>query len=93
MLLTVNAEVETKTQKENKMQIQMSLEAAQMIVVHNGNGGLQGAILRCEQVIARRARQGKESPRFDLLRLQLSALTEHDSGEVMYEARHMVGQV
>ena len=72
----------------------MSKEAADYIAAHNGAGGLPGAIEFCKGTIARRAEEGKESPRAagilsELLELQAQTWADeftHD--QLMFQARH-----
>lgn len=78
----------------NTPKIKMSKEAADYIAAHNGAGGLPGAIEFCKGTIARRAEEGKESPRAagilsELLDLQTKVWSdEFNYEQLMFEARH-----
>lgn len=82
--------------------VKMSDEAAGIIVAHNGNGGILGAIASRQSCIARRASEGKTSPRAEALLVELIQLAtdggvwctgeriqsiEYD--DIMYVARQM----
>lgn len=82
--------------------VKMSDEAAGIICAHNGNGGIGGAIANREQCIARRASEGKTSPRAEALLAELIQLNIDGGmgatgekiqtiqyGDIMYVARQM----
>jgi hypothetical protein len=75
--------------------MRMTLEAAQMIVAHNGNGGLIGAINRCQSTVDRRADEGKPSPRFNRLLVELRSLflSGASHASIMTAARKQTGEI
>lgn len=95
MLCAVNNTTNTETGAgASAAQIKMSKQASEYIAAHNGAGGLIGAIEFCKGTIARRAEEGKESPRAagilsELMEIQTKVwANEFNYEQLMFEARH-----